>query len=287
MHGLGNNYVYVNLWEERLKESDLAPLAQRLANVNTGIGSDGLITIGHSDTCDVRMRIFNADGSEGQNCGNGLRCVGKYVYEKGIVGSQHLTVETKGGVMRLTLHLDASNKLVQEVTVDMGEPRLRRADLPVLGGDAQETALADELMIDGQTFTFTGVSMGNPHAVIFVPDVEQVDLATIGPRIERHEHFPERVNVEFIAAKSASELQFRVWERGSGITQACGTGACAAVVAAVLTGRSTRGEEMVVHLAGGDLRIRWDMDGHVYMRGAAAWICEGVWAEDQLAGVTS
>jgi len=285
MHGLGNNYIYVNVWEEQIEETALAPLARQVADINKGIGSDGLITIGPSDQCDVRMRIFNADGSEGQNCGNGLRCVGKYVFEKGLVKKQTLTVETKGGVMHLTLHLDASQSYVEEVTVDMGEPRLRRADLPVLSGAAQGTALADELPVGEHRYPFTGVSMGNPHAVIFVPDVTTVDVAGIGPLIEHHAYFPERVNVEFVAQHSESELDFRVWERGSGITQACGTGACAAVVAAVLTGRTVRGREMVVHLLGGDLRIRYADDGHVYMRGAAAWICEGVFAQDERMGI--
>lgn len=285
MHGLGNNYVYVNLLEEPLAEDMLATLAVRVSNVSTGIGSDGLITIGSSEIADVRMRIFNADGSEGQNCGNGLRCVGKYAYEKGMVSKDTLSVETKGGLMHLTLHLEASGRYVDEVTVDMGEPRLRRADLPVLGGPSEEIALGDTILVDDDAYTFTGVSMGNPHAVIFVPDVKDVDVALIGPQIEHHERFPERVNVEFVSVKDPAELDFRVWERGSGITQACGTGACAAVVSTVLTGQTKRGQEVVVHLLGGDLRIRWDEDGHVYMRGAAAWICEGVWAHDQLAGL--
>ncbi len=277
MHGLGNNYVYVNLWEEDLANESLPPLAVKVANVNTGIGSDGLITIGPSDHADARMRIFNADGSEGQNCGNGLRCVGKYLYDKGLVRQEQLTVETKAGLMRLSLHLDPSESHVDEVTVDMGEPRLKRQDLPVLSGPSDETALHDHVDVDAQTFTFTGVSMGNPHAVIFVNAVDQVDVAGVGSKIERHPLFPERVNVEFVAQKSDTELDFRVWERGSGITQACGTGACAAVVAAVMTKRIPQGVEVLVHLLGGDLRIRYDHDGHVYMRGPAAFICEGTW----------
>lgn len=285
MHGLGNNYVYVNLFAENVEEGQLATLAVQVANVNTGIGSDGLITIGPSDLCDLQMRIFNADGSEGQNCGNGLRCVGKYAYERGLVSTDKITVETKAGTMRLQLHLEENRRFVNEITVDMGKPLLRRMDLPVLGGEPSETALEDVLEVAGQSFTFTGVSMGNPHAVIFVSDVEQVDVATVGPRLERHERFPERANVEFVAVRGPAELDFRVWERGSGITQACGTGACAAVVAAVLTGRMTRGTETVVHLLGGDLQIRWSQEGSVFMRGPAAWICEGVWAFDPLTGV--
>ena len=277
MHGIGNNYIYVNLWDTALAEEELAPLAVAVSDVNTGIGADGLITIGPSGVADARMRIFNADGSEGQNCGNGLRCVGKYLYDKGIVRREQVTVETWAGIMRLALHLSADGERMEEATVDMGEPRLARGDLPALTGPARETALADVLYVDGRPHTFTGVSMGNPHAVLFVADALAVDAAAIGPRIERHEAFPERVNVEFVTVKSAAEMDFRVWERGSGITQACGTGACAAVVAAVITGRARRDGEMVVHLLGGDLRIRYAQDGRVYMRGPAAWICEGEW----------
>ncbi len=280
MHGLGNNYVYVNLWDENVLEERLASLAVEVSNVNIGIGSDGMITIGHSDVADARMRIFNEDGSEGQNCGNGLRCVGKYLFEKGIVKKDHLTIETKGGLMRLALHLNHGRDVVEEVTVDMGEPRLQREQLPVLGGVPNELALLQPIQANEQEFLFTGVSMGNPHAVIFVDDATGVNVGEIGPYIERHPLFPERVNVEFVTAKGDRELDFRVWERGSGITMACGTGACAAVVAGVLTNRLKRGETVVVHLLGGDLQIRWDDDGHVYMRGPAAWICEGEWLSE-------
>lgn len=281
LHGLGNNYVYVNLWDEPLAPERLAPLAQAVANVNTGIGSDGLITIGPSEVADARMRIFNADGSEGQTCGNGLRCVGKYLYDKGLLRTERLTVETGAGIATLQLHVDGAGETVSEVTVDMGEPRLRRADLPVLGGPGEQAALADTVTVGETSYTFTGVSMGNPHAVIFVRDVADVDVAGVGPLIERHELFPERVNVEFVAQKGPAELDFRVWERGSGITQACGSGACAAVVASVLTGRTQRGDEVVVHLLGGDLRIRYEESGHVFMRGPASWICEGEWLGEE------
>lgn len=282
MHGLGNNYIYVNLWEECVSEEELVPLAVQVADVNTGIGSDGLITIGPSQVADARMRIFNADGSEGQNCGNGLRCVGKYLYDKGIVKNSRIVIETGAGLMKLDLHPGADG-FVEEVTVDMGEPRLRRVDLPVLTGAPDGTALADTIEAAGRTFTFTGVSMGNPHAVMFVDDAATYDVAGVGPQIERHPAFPERVNVEFVTMKGSREMDFRVWERGSGITQACGTGACAAVVAAILNGRAARAEEVRVHLAGGDLRITLALDGHVYMRGAAAWIMEGVWLNGRVA----
>ncbi|PWI58381.1 diaminopimelate epimerase [Sulfoacidibacillus thermotolerans] len=280
MHGLGNNYIYVNLWDTLIEEKEFAPLAVAVSNVNTGIGSDGMITMGPSHIADARMRIFNEDGSEGENCGNGLRCVGKYLYEKGIVPKERLTVETKGGLMYLELHLNEAGDVVEEVTVDMGEPRLRREQLPVLGGAPDEQALLQPIEVGGEMFQFTGVSMGNPHAVIFVDDATKIDVAGIGPKLEHHPLFPERVNVEFVTAKNDRELDFRVWERGSGITMACGTGACAAVVAGVLTNRLQRGETVVVHLLGGDLSIRWGHDGHVYMRGPAAWICEGEWLGD-------
>ena len=226
---------------------------------------------------DVRMRIFNQDGSEGENCGNGLRCVGKYVYDTGLVNKERLDVETKAGIMHLVLHVSDIAHKVEEVTVDMGEPRLSRGQIPVQTGDPHEMALSDVIDVSGLPMTFTGVSMGNPHAVFFVEDVNQVDVAAVGPLIEYHQVFPNRVNAEFVAQKSAKELDFRVWERGSGITQACGTGACASVVAAVLTKRVNRGDEVLVHLLGGDLRIRYSEDGHVYMRGPATWICQGEW----------
>ncbi len=277
MHGLGNNYIYINLWNEELAEETLAPLAVAVSNVNTGIGSDGLITMGPSAVADARMRIFNEDGSEGQNCGNGLRCVGKYLYEKGIVTGNRLTIETRGGLMRLELHLSPDGGAVEQVTVDMGEPALNRRQLPMLGGDPDGAAIETIVDVADQQFVLTGVSMGNPHAVLFVDDAAQADVMGVGPAIERHELFPERVNVEFVSVNNRRDMDFRVWERGSGVTMACGTGACAAVVAGVLTDRLDRGETVVVHLQGGDLRIAWQRDGHVYMTGPAAWICEGEW----------
>ncbi len=277
MHGLGNNYVYVNLWEEPIPDSALPEIAVAVSNVNTGIGSDGLITIGPSTVgADARMRIFNADGSEGQTCGNGLRCVGKYLYEKKLSTKKNLHIETKAGPAVLELHVSEAEGQVHEITVDMGEPRLKKSDLPMQNGD-DSTALREPIQVDGKSYQFTGVSMGNPHAVFFVENVNQVDVAGIGPKIETHEFFPERVNVEFVHVLSSNEMDFRVWERGSGITQACGSGACASVVAGVLENRLTRGQEVMVHLAGGDLAIKWADDNHVYMRGPATWICEGEW----------
>ena len=279
MHGLGNNYIYVDLWQEQIPEEALSPLAIAVSDVNRGIGSDGLITIGPSAVADAQMRIFNADGSESQNCGNGIRCVGKYLYDHALTKASAITVETKAGVMKLDLHTDERD-LVSTVTVDMGPARLRRADLPVLSGEPEETALHDELSVNGETLQFTGISMGNPHAIFFVDDAKTHPVEVYGPLVERHALFPERVNVEFITMKNRRELDFRVWERGSGITQACGTGACAAVVAACLHNVSDRGEDVTVHLLGGDLVIRYDHDGHVYMTGPAEEICTGDWPHE-------
>lgn len=272
MHGLGNSYIYVNLFEETLYEEELPELARKVSNPNTGIGSDGLILIGPSDQADFRMRVFNSDGSEAKNCGNGLRMVAKYVYERGLTDQQKITIETLGGIVEARLHVNDHHK-VKLVTVDMGLPGLQKKDLP-MAGDAESQTILEEIEVNGQTFAITGVSMGNPHAVIFVDDVEQVNVADIGPKIEHHELFPERVNVEFIEPVNRNEIVFRVWERGSGITQACGTGACAAVVAGIVTEQLDR--HVLVHLLGGDLQIEWNQEnGHVYMTGPAEFICDG------------
>ncbi|MFC4766100.1 diaminopimelate epimerase [Effusibacillus consociatus] len=272
MHGLGNNYIYVNLFEETLREEELPEIAVRVSNVNTGIGSDGMILIGPSDKADFRMRVFNNDGSEAKNCGNGLRSVAKYVYDRGLTDKQSFHIETLGGIVEAKVHL-GDDKRVKLVTVDMGAPRLLKKDLP-MEGDPNSTTILETLDVQGTSYTITAVSMGNPHAVIFVEDVEQVDVAGIGPNIEHHPVFPERVNVEFIQVVNRGEIIFRVWERGSGITQACGTGACAAAVAGILTEKLDR--KVLVHLLGGDLEIEWNENGHVYMTGPAEFICDGV-----------
>lgn len=275
MHGLGNNYVFVDLFGQPLREEILSDLAVRVSDVNTGIGSDGLILIGPSERADFRMRVFNADGSEAKNCGNGLRCVAKYVVERGRTSKRRFTIETLGGVVRVDAHAGAAGR-VEQVTVDMGEPRLRKRDLPMLGDPDSETV--DEAVdIGGETHRMTCVSMGNPHAVLIVPDAAAAPVAELGPRIERLPVFPERVNVEFISFRGDAEIDFRVWERGSGITRACGTGACAAVVAGVLNGRLERGRPVTVHLEGGDLVITWAEDGRVLMTGPAEITCDGVY----------
>lgn len=272
MHGLGNNYIYINLFQESLPEQQLSQLAVRVSNVNTGIGADGMILIGPSDRADFRMRVFNNDGSEAKNCGNGLRCVAKYVFDRGLTDKRDFTIETLGGIVEARLHIE--NNTTKSVTVDMGIPRFLKKELPMQGDPESQTVL-EPLNIYGTSYTVTAVSMGNPHAVIFVDDVQQIDVSGTGPLIEQHPLFPERVNVEFIEVVKRDEIIFRVWERGSGITQACGTGACAAAVAGIITGQLDR--KVVVHLLGGDLAIEWnEVDGRVYMTGPAEFICDGV-----------
>lgn len=292
MHGLGNNYIYVNEFEESLAESSLPALARRLSDVNTGIGSDGMILIGPSDIADFRMRIFNADGSEGRNCGNGLRCVSKYVVERKMTDKTSFTIETLGGIMEVEAHVAAGGKgegglraegaaadadapKVDSVTVNMGAPRMSRRDIPMTG-EPESTAIDEELVVNGNAYRMTAVSMGNPHAVIFVPNVALIPLTDIGPQIECAPLFPERVNVEFVSVLNERELDFRVWERGSGITQACGTGACAAVAAGVLNGHLERNVPITVHLPGGDLEIVWSAsDSCIYMTGPASFVMDG------------
>lgn len=273
MHGLGNCYIYVNMFEEKLDEKQLAPLAVKVSNVNTGIGSDGMILICPSDKAPIKMRVFNSDGSEAKNCGNGLRCVAKYAYEHNLVSEKVFKIETLGGLVEAEIHLNGEGK-VNLVTVDMGEPRLKRKDLPMLG-EQTSSIINEPFQVDDETYFITGVSMGNPHAIMFVDEIEKAPVETVGPKIEKHSKFPEWVNVEFIEVLSETELNFRVWERGSGITQACGTGACAAVVAAILNNYSKRGKEVTVHLLGGDLMINWTEAGNLLMTGPAETICAG------------
>ncbi|MDM5157064.1 diaminopimelate epimerase [Bacillus sp. DX1.1] len=274
MHGLGNNYIYVNMFEEQIAEEELSRVAENVSNINTGIGSDGMILICPSEVAPVKMRMFNKDGSEGKSCGNGLRCVAKYAYEHKLVEETVFTIETLAGIV--TAEVTVEGDVVTLVTIDMGAPRLTRADLPMLG-KGETPFIREDFLYSNHRYIFTAVSMGNPHAVIFVDDIEEAPLTTLGPVLETHEMFPESVNVEFIEIVNNYEMNFRVWERGSGITQACGTGACAAVVATVLNGKMKRGEEITVHLAGGDLMITWAEEGSVMMKGPAEVICHGVY----------
>ncbi|MCM3618976.1 diaminopimelate epimerase [Sutcliffiella horikoshii] len=272
MHGLGNNYIYVNMFEEKLKEEELEGLAVKVANIHTGIGSDGMILICPSDSAPVKMRIFNNDGSEGKNCGNGLRCVAKYAYEHGIVHTDIFKIETLSGLVEAVVEVEEGE--VTSVTVDMGEPRLSTREIPILV-EEKEFLIAEPFEVDGATYEITTVSMGNPHVIFYLDDIKDAPLTSLGPVVEKDPRFPEGVNVEFVEVVSDDELHFRVWERGSGITQACGTGACAAVVSSVLNERTARDKETIVHLAGGDLFITWTKEGSVKMRGPAEVICTG------------
>lgn len=272
MHGLGNSYIYINTFEVQLREEDLSQLAIDVANKNTGIGSDGLILIHQSDKADVGMRMFNKDGSEGKTCGNGLRCVAKYAFEHNLVHQKNFTIETKAGNVMAEVHGDKG--YIEQVTIDMGKPFLHRKDIPMLGTE-KEPIIAEPFEVDKELLHLTAVSMGNPHAVFFVDDIEKTPLHELGPIITDDKRFPEGVNVEFVEIESKEEIHFRVWERGSGITQACGTGACAAVVATVLNGQAEQGQKVVVHLSGGDLTITWALDGHVWMTGPAQTTVSG------------
>ncbi|PNU21757.1 diaminopimelate epimerase [Geothermobacter hydrogeniphilus] len=271
MHGAGNDYVYVNGFEEQL--ADPEGLARRVSDRHFGIGSDGLILILPSERADLRMRIFNADGSEAQMCGNGVRCVAKYAWDHGLVRRRELTVETGAGILTLQLFPGADER-IERVRVNMGSPRLTRAELPMTGA-ADRRAVDVELAVNGEVFRATCVSMGNPHCVIYVDDVERFPVADVGPLIEHHPWFPERINVHFVQVLSATEVRQRTWERGAGETLACGTGASAVCVAGVLTGRGDR--SLLVHLPGGELRLEWAADGDVYMTGPATEVFSGEW----------
>ena len=268
MHGCGNDYVYFNCFEQPVEHPE--ELAVRLSDRHFGIGGDGIILICPSDTADAQMRIFNADGSEGKMCGNGIRCVGKYVYDNGIAKKPELRIDSLSGVK--TLQMEIQNGIAVGATVDMGRAILKPSEIPtLLDGDR---AVSVPILVDGREQRVTCVSMGNPHCIVFVDDVDGLDLPKIGPAFEHHELFPERINTEFIRVIDDHTLQMRVWERGSGETWACGTGACASAVAAVLNGFCPKGEPITLHLRGGDLRIRYT-DEAVYMTGPATTVFEG------------
>lgn len=271
MQGCGNDYVYVDLFRERLT-GDVAKLAVSISDRHFGVGGDGLILIGPSERADARMRMFNADGSEAEMCGNGLRCVAKYVHDHGIARKDRLTLETGRGV--LTVDLEVKNGKARRVRVDMGEPILEAVKIPttLTGNPPVEQPVAHG---SGQELKVTCVSMGNPHAVAFVDELTDGLVLGVGPLIETHAAFPRRVNVEFVKVNSRTDAHMRVWERGSGETLACGTGACAVAVAGVLTDRFDR--KVTIHLLGGDLDIEWGGDNHVYKTGPAVEVFSGDW----------
>ncbi|MFF2444334.1 diaminopimelate epimerase [Priestia megaterium] len=274
MHTLGNNYIYVNLFNESIVEEDLTSIAVAISDVHTGIGSDGLILICLSTEADVKMRIFNSDGSEAENCGNGLRCVSRYVYENKIVNKENFTIETLSGIVQAHVHTQDNEFL--EVTINMGKPKLLRKDIPMLGVEQNEV-VAEPITFGSNTYTATLVSMGNPHIIFYVDDIEKAPLTTLGPIVETDSRFPNGINVGFVQILNETELQYRVWERGSGITQGCGTGACATVVASILNNYMRKNMLVTVHLAGGDLKISWTEEGDVFMTGCAHTICEGTY----------
>jgi diaminopimelate epimerase len=286
MHGLGNDYVYVNCFDQKVTRP--SELAKAVSDRHTGIGSDGLILIEPSQIADVRMRIFNADGSEAEMCGNGLRCVGKYSYEHGLADSRgpfflpghdatdfdaSLAIETGNGVLLVGLNANSQNK-VDLVCVNMDKPVLSPSQIPVSLPGTEVINVPIE--VENQTFLITCVSMGNPHVVIFVQDISSIHLERLGSALEQHHLFPNRTNVHFVQIESAEAFQVRTWERGSGITLACGTGACACCVAAVLTNQTKRA--CIAHLPGGDLTLTWsEIDNHVYMTGPAVEVFQGKW----------
>ena len=274
MQGAGNDYVYVNCFSEPFPR-DPAALAKRISDRHFGVGGDGLILICPSETADARMRMFNADGSESEMCGNGVRCVAKYVYDHGIAKKKTLAIETGRGV--LTLNLEVSGGLVERVRVDMGQPILKAAEIPTtLTGDPVVRA---PLQVAGRSLEVTCVSMGNPHCITYVDRLSDEWVLGVGPKTEVDSHFPRRVNAEFVEVLSRTEVRMRVWERGSGETLACGTGASAVCVAGVLAGVTDR--RLLAHLPGGDLELEWAENDHVYMTGPAAEVFSGEWMLDE------
>lgn len=277
MHGIGNDYVYVNCFKETV--SDPEKLSIFVSDRHFGVGSDGLVLIMPSDKADFRMRMFNADGSEGMMCGNATRCIGKYVYDNGMTDKTDITLETKSGIKRLKLFVKDGK--VETVLVDMGKAIIKPADIPVRS--ELDTFISQKITVNGKEETVTCVSMGNPHCVLFTDTpVDTIELEKIGPYFENHELFPERINTEFANILDDHTVKMRVWERGSGETWACGTGACAAAVAACLNGYCKQGEEITLKLRGGDLSITYNEDGTVLMRGPAAKVFDGELDETQI-----
>ncbi len=271
MHGLGNDFVVVDCMETAPSEEKLPALAKALCDRHFGVGADGLILVLPSRAADFRMRILNADGGEAEMCGNGIRTFAKFVYERGYARERELEVETLAGIIRPRLRVRGGK--VARVRVDMGEPRLARSEIPMKGPD-QEKVVGERIRVEGRRHEITAVSMGNPHCVLFVEDLERAKVEQIGPAIECHDLFPRRTNVEFVQIVGQGDIEMRVWERGAGETLACGTGASAALVAAVLNGLSAR--KATMHLRGGDLQVSWNPeDNHVFIEGPAAEVFTG------------
>jgi diaminopimelate epimerase len=261
MHGAGNDFIFIDCLKKEVP--NLGAVAGRLCDRRFGIGADQLLTVHPSKVADFKMEIYNADGSQVEMCGNGIRCFAKYVYDHGITKKRELEVETLAGIIRPRI-------IGETVEVDMGEPILEGRKIPA---GAEGRIINYPLAVDGATYVVTCVSMGNPHCVLYLDDIDALELARIGPKFEQHPFFPKRVNTEFVKILNPAEVRMRVWERGAGETWACGTGACAVGVAGVLTGRTER--EVTVHLKGGDLLIKWHDDKHVYMTGGAEEVFQG------------
>lgn len=270
MHGCGNDYIYINCFEHPIDHPE--QLSRVISDRHFGIGGDGIVLICPSDVADAKMRMFNIDGSEGKMCGNAIRCVAKYVYDHNIATKETLEIDTLSGIKIIELHVE-NGKMIS-ATVDMGSPILDPPTIPVLV-EEQEVLINYSLLIEDTPYSITTVSMGNPHCVIFSDDIESINLPIVGPKFEHHPMFPESVNTEFIQIENRNTLHMRVWERGSGETLACGTGACAAVVAAVLNGHCDKDTDIVVKLRGGDLIIRYT-DVSVYMTGPATKVFDGI-----------
>ena len=268
MHGIGNDYVYVNCFKETVEHP--SEMAIKVSDRHFGIGSDGLILIKPSEVADGKMEMYNADGSQGAMCGNGIRCVAKYMYDYGITDKTSISVETKSGIKYLDLTIKDGK--VDTVKVNMGTPILKAVDIPVRS--EKEQVIDEPVMVDGKEWKITCVSMGNPHAITYIDDVKNLEIEKIGPKFENHEIFPDRVNTEFVRVIDRNTLEMRVWERGSGETLACGTGACAVAVSSILNGLTE--EEVTVKLLGGDLKIFWDrIENKVYMTGSATTVFDG------------
>lgn len=269
MQGLGNDYVYVNCFEEKIENPPA--VARYVSDRHFGIGSDGLIMINPSEVADFEMEMYNADGSRGEMCGNGIRCVAKYVYDYRLTDKTQISVETLGGIKYLDLTVEDGKVVL--VKVDMGKPELKSDLIPIISEN--EKVIDEPIEVDGQVYHMTGVSMGNPHTVIYVDDVKNLDLEKIGPKFENHERFPKRINTEFVHCIDRNTVEMRVWERGSGETLACGTGACAVAVASILNNLTDT--RVTVKLLGGDLQIEWDQKkNHVFMTGPVKVVFDGV-----------
>lgn len=268
MEGLGNDYIYVNCFQEKVEQPQ--KLAIQYSDRHFGIGSDGLILIMPSEVADFRMDMYNSDGSQAEMCGNGIRCVGKYVYDYGLTQKTQITVETLAGIKTLNLHVEQGK--VKLVTVDMGSPILQSSLIPVVSEKPE--VVNEPITVAGTAYHVTCVSMGNPHAVVFVDNVKELPLETIGPEFEHHAWFPRRINTEFVEVLNLHEVNMRVWERGAGETLACGTGACASAVACILNHKTEN--EITLHLVGGDLKVQWDRDtNRIFMTGSATVVFDG------------